>query len=86
MIEAADETYLVADSTKIGRTAFAALGALDRIQYLITDAGIRDEDTLTSLAGHTALTAYSTEEPIGYGPSLPVSEVSRWSCVSFCAK
>ena len=34
----------MADSTKIGRTAFAALGALDRIQYLITDAGIRDED------------------------------------------
>jgi len=44
MIEAADETYLVADSTKIGRTSFAALGALDRIQHFITDVGIRDED------------------------------------------
>jgi DeoR/GlpR family transcriptional regulator of sugar metabolism len=44
MIEAAEETYLVADSTKIGRMAFAALGALDRIQYLITDGGISDKD------------------------------------------
>lgn len=44
MIEAAEETYLVADSTKIGRMAFAALGALDRIQTLITDGGISDKD------------------------------------------
>lgn len=44
MIEAADETYLVADATKIGRIAFAALGPLDRIQYLITDPGISDKD------------------------------------------
>ena len=44
MIEAAEETYLVADSTTIGRMAFAALGALDRIQYLITDGGISDKD------------------------------------------
>ncbi len=44
MIEAADDIYLVADSTKIGRTDFAVLGALDRIQYLITDAGISERD------------------------------------------
>ncbi len=44
MIAAADETYLVADSTKIGRAAFAALGGLDRIQHFITDTGISDED------------------------------------------
>jgi DeoR/GlpR family transcriptional regulator of sugar metabolism len=28
MIEAADITYLVADSSKIGKSAFASLGAL----------------------------------------------------------
>lgn len=37
MIEAADVTYLVADSTKIGKNAFASLGALSLIDYIITD-------------------------------------------------
>jgi DeoR/GlpR family transcriptional regulator of sugar metabolism len=37
MIEAADTTYLVADSTKIGKNAFASLGALSLIDYIITD-------------------------------------------------
>jgi DeoR/GlpR family transcriptional regulator of sugar metabolism len=44
MIQAARVVYLVADSTKIGRTAFASLGALDRVHYLITDAGISSGD------------------------------------------
>lgn len=42
MIEAADITYLVADSSKVGRSAFASLGALSLIDYIITDSGIED--------------------------------------------
>jgi len=40
MIEAADITYLVADSTKIGKSALASLGALSLIDYIITDEDI----------------------------------------------
>ncbi len=40
MIDSAEEVYLLVDSTKINRSAFAALKALDRIDYLITDNGI----------------------------------------------
>ncbi|HEY4326417.1 MAG TPA: DeoR/GlpR family DNA-binding transcription regulator [Mucilaginibacter sp.] len=40
MIDAAETTYLVADSTKIGKSSFASLGALSLIDYIITDAGI----------------------------------------------
>ncbi len=40
MIEAADVTYLVADSTKIGKNSLASLGALSLIDYLITDQDI----------------------------------------------
>jgi DeoR/GlpR family transcriptional regulator of sugar metabolism len=40
MIEAADVTYLVADSTKIGKNSLASLGALSLIDYLITDPDI----------------------------------------------
>lgn len=43
MIDAADTTYLVADSTKMGKSAFASLGALSLINYIITDAGIEDK-------------------------------------------
>jgi DeoR/GlpR family transcriptional regulator of sugar metabolism len=43
MIEAADETYLVADSTKIGQSSFASLGALSLIDYFITDKHISSE-------------------------------------------
>jgi DeoR/GlpR family transcriptional regulator of sugar metabolism len=32
--------YLVADSTKIGKGAFASLGALSLIDYIITDSAI----------------------------------------------
>lgn len=43
MIDAADTTYLVADSTKIGKSAFASLGALSLINYIITDASIEEK-------------------------------------------
>ncbi|MCU7550603.1 DeoR/GlpR family DNA-binding transcription regulator [Chitinophagaceae bacterium LB-8] len=43
MIDAADTTFLVADSTKIGKSAFASLGALSLIDYIITDAAIEDK-------------------------------------------
>jgi DeoR/GlpR family transcriptional regulator of sugar metabolism len=43
MIEAADTTYLVADSTKIGKSAFASLGALSLIDYIVTDNSIEEK-------------------------------------------
>lgn len=42
MIDAADFTYLVADSTKFGKSAFASLGALSLINSIITDSGVED--------------------------------------------
>lgn len=44
MIKAASKVYLVADSTKIGRTSFSSLGPLDVLAGFITDDGISDED------------------------------------------
>lgn len=44
MIKAASKVYLVADSTKIGRTSFSSLGPIDLIGGFITDDGITDED------------------------------------------
>ncbi|SHI58974.1 DeoR/GlpR family DNA-binding transcription regulator [Pseudozobellia thermophila] len=44
MINAADITYLVADSTKIGKNALASLGALSLIDYIIMDNGIEEKD------------------------------------------
>jgi len=44
MIESANTVYLVADSSKIGKSAFASLGALSLIDYLITDSKIKEED------------------------------------------
>jgi len=43
MIDSAETVYLVADSTKIGKNAFASLGALSLIDYIITDASINRE-------------------------------------------
>lgn len=43
MIEAAEVTYLVADSSKIGKSALASLGALSLIDYIITDDGIEEK-------------------------------------------
>ena len=44
MIESANEVYLVADSSKIGKSSFASLGALSLIDFLITDSKINEED------------------------------------------
>lgn len=44
MIDSADEVYLVADSTKIGRSAFAALGPLSLVDHVITDSNISSSD------------------------------------------
>ena len=44
MIRAAKTVYLLADSSKIGRTAFAALGSLEDVDLLITDSGIEPGD------------------------------------------
>jgi DeoR/GlpR family transcriptional regulator of sugar metabolism len=43
MIDAADTTYLVADSSKIGKSALASLGALSLIDFIITDEGIEEK-------------------------------------------
>lgn len=43
MINSAETTYLVADSTKIGKSSLASLGALSLIDYIITDAGIEEK-------------------------------------------
>jgi DeoR/GlpR family transcriptional regulator of sugar metabolism len=44
MIKAASKVYLLADSTKIGRTSFSSLGPVDLVHTLITDDGISDAD------------------------------------------
>lgn len=44
MIRAASHVYLVADSTKINRSAFTRLDSLDVVQTFITDDGISDRD------------------------------------------
>jgi DeoR/GlpR family transcriptional regulator of sugar metabolism len=46
MITAASRVYLVADSTKIGRTSFSSLGSLELIDGFITDDGIADADRM----------------------------------------
>jgi DeoR/GlpR family transcriptional regulator of sugar metabolism len=43
MIDVAEMVFLVADSTKIGKGAFASLGALSLVDYIITDDGIDKE-------------------------------------------
>ncbi len=44
MIRAASHVYLVADSTKINKSSFTRLGALELIHSFITDDGISDSD------------------------------------------
>lgn len=46
MIDAAETTYLVADSTKIGKASFASLGALSLIDFIITDESIEEKQKL----------------------------------------
>ena len=43
MIDAAEITYLVADSTKMGKSALASLGALSLIDFIITDPEIEEK-------------------------------------------
>ncbi len=40
MISAAQEVFLVADSSKMGKVAFAALGSVELVDHIITDAGL----------------------------------------------
>lgn len=44
MIKAASHVYLVADSSKINRSSFTRLGALDLVNSFITDDGISDAE------------------------------------------
>ena len=44
MVKAASHVYLLADSTKIGRVSFSALGGVEVVHTLITDDGISDAD------------------------------------------
>ena len=44
MIDSADTVYLVADSSKIGKSSFASLGAVSMIDYIITDSNITEAD------------------------------------------
>jgi len=44
MMSCAQETIIVADSTKFGRLALARLCGLDEVNRLVVDAGLRDED------------------------------------------
>ena len=44
MIKSASHVYLLADSSKIGKTQFVSLGGLELVHTFITDNGITDED------------------------------------------
>ncbi|MBN2509556.1 MAG: DeoR/GlpR transcriptional regulator [Spirochaetales bacterium] len=46
MIESSREVFLLVDSTKINRPAFAALNVLNKINHMITDSGIKEEDKI----------------------------------------
>ena len=43
MIDSANTVYLLADSTKINKSALASLGAMSLVDYLIIDDGIQDK-------------------------------------------
>lgn len=43
MIEAASEVYLLADSTKFGRTSLAILGGMELVDCIVTDSGLTPE-------------------------------------------
>lgn len=42
MVNAAEKTYLVADSSKIGKTSFASMGPVSLIDVLVTDAALEE--------------------------------------------
>lgn len=43
MIDAAETTYLVADSSKFGKNSFASLGALSLIDFIITNSDVDEK-------------------------------------------
>ena len=43
MIESADQVFLVADTSKMGNSAFATLGPISMVQHLITNDNISDD-------------------------------------------
>ncbi|SOE96367.1 DeoR C terminal sensor domain-containing protein [Burkholderia sp. D7] len=43
MIDAAKSVYLLADSKKFGKREFATFGAIEKIDYLITDTGLEQK-------------------------------------------
>jgi DeoR family transcriptional regulator of aga operon len=44
MIECADQTVILADSSKLNKKGFGKIALLDKVDYLITDVGISNED------------------------------------------
>ncbi|WP_110366596.1 DeoR/GlpR family DNA-binding transcription regulator [Chryseobacterium sp. CBTAP 102] len=44
MMECADQTVILADSSKLNKKGFGKIAALDQVDYLITDSGICAED------------------------------------------
>ncbi|WP_027214000.1 DeoR/GlpR family DNA-binding transcription regulator [Burkholderia sp. WSM2232] len=62
MIDAAKTVYLLADSRKFGKREFAAFGAMDRIDYLVTDEGL-GEDFAKWLAGNGTQIIYAEGKP-----------------------
>jgi DeoR/GlpR family transcriptional regulator of sugar metabolism len=50
MINSARTVYLLVDSSKLEKILFASLGCLDKINYLVTDAGVT-EDYIKKLSG-----------------------------------
>lgn len=44
MIECADKTVVLADSSKLNKKGFGKIASLDEVDYLITDNGIGEED------------------------------------------
>lgn len=61
MIDAAKTVYLLADSKKFGKREFAAFGAMDRIDYLVTDEGLT-ADFANWLAGNGTQIIYANRE------------------------
>ncbi|MGL6129713.1 transcriptional regulator [Chryseobacterium artocarpi] len=46
MMECADQTVVLADSSKLNKKGFGKIASLDRVDYLITDNGISLEDQI----------------------------------------
>ena len=44
MMECADQTVILADSSKLNKKGFGKISGLDQVDYLITDNGICAED------------------------------------------